>query len=77
MFCFAGVNEDASYVIAVKTGDVFGAGTMANVFIQLHGRLATSPDFPLVNAINGHKAYHTVVLNYLFIRKKPLSGKPQ
>ncbi len=44
----------SSYLVHVKTGDRFGAGTDANVFLQLHGSNGHSNILQLKNAFD-HK----------------------
>ena len=40
-------NYCASYELTVQTGDIFGAGTDANVFVKMIGDVGTSPEFTL------------------------------
>ncbi len=45
------------YIVAVKTGDAFGAGTEAQVFMKIDGEGATTSDLHLEDSINGHRVH--------------------
>lgn len=51
------VNLDVEYTVTVRTSDVLGAGTDANVYIKLFGELGDSGDIPLRQSVTNKKPF--------------------
>lgn len=53
--------KEIEYTVTVKTGDVFGAGTDANVFINMYGENGDSGERQLQDSDNINKFEQNVV----------------
>lgn len=65
------------FQIAVKTSDKFGAGTDANVYVQLIGSQGTSPETQLKTSINHRNKFERKHSDVFIFQDMQLLGELQ